>query len=63
MPYHSTLQQQLQQPLGMQGLTDLSQMDPNAYMSSMSPMDLYDSIFWGKQLARDENFVGHVLTV
>ena len=38
-------QAQQQQPLGMQNVTDMSQMDPAAYMS---PMDLYDSIFWGE---------------
>ncbi|KAH6654534.1 fungal-specific transcription factor domain-containing protein [Truncatella angustata] len=35
------------QPLSVQGVTDMTQMDPTAYMSNMSPMDLYDSIFWG----------------
>lgn len=29
----------------------MSQMDPSTYMSNMSPMDLYDSIFWGMSAA------------
>ncbi|KAK7962124.1 uncharacterized protein PG986_002949 [Apiospora aurea] len=42
-----TQQQQPPPPMGMQNVTDMSQMDPAAYMS---PMDLYDSIFWGLKL-------------
>ncbi|KAF3016465.1 hypothetical protein E8E14_008603 [Neopestalotiopsis sp. 37M] len=36
----------LAQTMPVQGVTDISQMDPSTYMSNMSPMDLYDSIFW-----------------
>ena len=36
--------------MGMQSVTDMSQMDPAAYMS---PMDLYDSIFWGESMFPD----------
>lgn len=49
-PQQQQAQQQAQQPMGMQGVTDMSQMDPAAYMS---PMDLYDSIFWGESMFPD----------
>ncbi|KAK8851273.1 fungal-specific transcription factor domain-containing protein [Apiospora arundinis] len=43
-PQQPQQQHQQQQALGLQTVTtDMSQMDPAAYMS---PMDLYDSIFW-----------------
>ncbi|KAI1866914.1 hypothetical protein JX265_007490 [Neoarthrinium moseri] len=42
LPYQASLQQ----PMNMHGMPDMSQIDPATYMSNMSPMDLYDSIFW-----------------
>lgn len=37
MPYQSTIQQTI-------GIPDLNQLDP----TTLAPMDLYDSIFWGR---------------
>ncbi|KAI0128986.1 fungal-specific transcription factor domain-containing protein [Xylariales sp. AK1849] len=42
LPY----QPAVQQPLPAQGVPGMSQIDPSTYVSNMSPMDLYDSIFW-----------------
>ncbi|KAH8673532.1 fungal-specific transcription factor domain-containing protein [Xylariales sp. PMI_506] len=38
--------QAMQQPLPVGEVPDMNQIDPSAYVSNMSPMDLYDSIFW-----------------
>jgi hypothetical protein len=52
LTFNSNLQYQpaLPQPLPVQGVTDIAQIDPATYVSNMSPMDLYDSIFWGMSI-------------
>ncbi|KAK6080290.1 fungal specific transcription factor domain-containing protein [Seiridium cupressi] len=45
-PINMQYQPAIQQSMPVQGVTDMAQIDPATYVSNMSPMDLYDSIFW-----------------